>query len=176
MTKGKAEETPAAIAAETPGKAGFRPTQAQRAFVAAAAGLGVPRRVIRQMLPAAEPGATVSISAHMLRDYFGRELREGMKLVLPLIGARVCQRALSGDDRSAAQAQTLVLNAQGGWKLLGDGLLDDVEDEKPDMSVLSREEFDELERLLAKTMGGKESVGVAASHPARRHRGRGTLR
>src|SRR5262245_27157140 len=98
MTKGKAEGTPSAGEAKKPRKAGFRPTQAQRAFVAAAAGLGVPRRVICQMLPAAEPGEIVSISAHVLRDYFSRELREGMKLVVPLIGARLCQRALSGDD------------------------------------------------------------------------------
>jgi hypothetical protein len=98
MRKAKHEEAPAA-------------TPAQRAFVSAAAGLDVPRRVICRMLPGAEPGETVSTSVHRLRDHFSRELREGMKHVAALVCARVCQRAISADGRGALQAQALVLNA-----------------------------------------------------------------
>jgi hypothetical protein len=111
MRKAKREEAPAATPAQEPGESAFQPTQAQRAFVSAAAGLDVPRRVIYRMLPGAEPGETVSIGAHMLRDYFSRELREGMKYVAALACARVCQRAISADDRGALQAQALVPNA-----------------------------------------------------------------
>jgi hypothetical protein len=77
MRKAEREEAPAAIPAPEPGESAFQPAPAQRAFVSAAAGLGVPRRVICRMLRGAEPGATVSISAHMLRDYFSRGLPEG---------------------------------------------------------------------------------------------------
>jgi hypothetical protein len=98
MRKAKLEEALAAM-------------PAQRAFVSAAAGLDVPRRVICRMLPGADPGATVSISAHRLRDYFSRELREGMKYLMALVCARVCQRAIVGRRRGALQAQALVLNA-----------------------------------------------------------------
>jgi hypothetical protein len=77
MRKAKREEAPGATPAEEPGENAFQPTPVQRAFVSAAAGPGVPRRVICRMLPGAEPGATVSISAHMLRNYFSLERREG---------------------------------------------------------------------------------------------------
>src|SRR5579864_743655 len=105
------------------------------------------------MLPGAERGETVSISAHMLRDHFSRELREGMKYVVALVCARVCQRAISADDRGAHQAQALVLNAQGGWKLPPEA------EDGPElnMDALTREERDELERLLTKTMEGPEN-------------------
>jgi hypothetical protein len=165
MTKGKSAETPA----KKPRRTAFRPTQAQRAFVAAAAGLGVPRRVICQMLPGAKPGETTPISAHLLRDYFSRELREGMKLVVALVGARVCQRALSDDDRGALQAQMAVLNGRGGWTVAAEPL-----DEPPlDMRALSREERDQFRRLLAKATDGQQSDDdLVAADAARRPRGR----
>jgi hypothetical protein len=165
MTKGKSVGTPA----KKPRRTAFQPTQAQRAFVAAAAGLGVPRRVICQMLPGAKRGETTPISAHLLRDYFSRELREGMKLVVALVGARVCQRALSDDDRGALQAQMAVLNGRGGWTVPAEPL-----DEPPlDMSALSREERDQLRRLLAKATDPQQrDDALVAPDAARRPRGR----
>jgi hypothetical protein len=154
MRKAKREAAQAATPAQEPGESAFQPTQAQRAFVSAAAGLGVPRRVICRMLPGAEPGEMVSISAHMLRDHFSRELREGMKYVVALVCARVCQRAISADDRGALQAQALVLNA-GGWKLLPEATLEDGPD--LNMDALTQDERHELKRLLAKAMEDPEN-------------------
>jgi hypothetical protein len=170
MKKAKSEEAPATPQSKSR-KPAFRPTQAQRGFVAAAAGLGVPRRVICQMLPGANPGETVTIRAHLLRDYFSRELREGMKLVVALVGARVCQRALSGDDRGAHAAQMLVLNTQGNWKPVAEAAIDD---EPPlDVRALTREERDELKRLLTKATQGKESdIQAAAADAAEERRTR----
>jgi hypothetical protein len=140
MAKRKDED-----AGQKPRRADFRPTQEQRAFVAAAAGLKIPRRVICQMLPGAKPGETVSITGRMLTDYFARELREGLALVVALAGARLCQRALSGDDRGAWTAQMMILNTRG-WKLPA------AREERDEIWVaaLSREERKELRRLLDK--------------------------
>jgi hypothetical protein len=78
MRNAKLEE--AATPAQEPGESAFQPRPAQRAFVSAAAGLGVPRRVICRMLPGADPGAPVSISAHMLK---GNAARLGDSRIIP---------------------------------------------------------------------------------------------
>jgi hypothetical protein len=52
----------------------------------------------------------------MLRREFDTELRKGLTLVVALVEARVSQRALFQDDRSALAAQMAVLNTRGGWK------------------------------------------------------------
>jgi hypothetical protein len=168
MTKGKTEETE-----QKPRRAAFRPTQAQRAFVAAAAGLGVRRRVICQMLPGAKSGEVVSISAHMLRDHFARELREGLRLVVALAGARLFQRAISGDDRGALTAQMMILNARG-WKLPAEPL----EEAEPELSLaaLSREERNEMRRLLDKAAAGQEGGRATADDAEERGRRRGGIR
>jgi hypothetical protein len=173
MRKARLEEAPPAMPAQEPGDSAFQPTPAQRAFVSAAAGLGVPRRVICRMLPGAEPGETVSISAHMLRDYFSRELREGMKYVAALACARVCQRAISADDRGALQAQALVLNAQGGWKLPPEATLDD--GPELNMHALTREERDEMRRLLAKATEDPQNGDPTTTADAARRRRRRKL-
>jgi hypothetical protein len=152
MMAGKDEET-----GQKPRRAAFRPTQEQRAFVAAAAGLGIPRRVIRQMLPGAKPGETVAITGHMLTDCFAQELREkGLALVVALAGARLCQRALSGDDRGAAQM--MVLNARG-WKLPAPP----EERDEISLAALTREERQELRRLLDKATPGQKRRGEGAA-------------
>jgi hypothetical protein len=154
MTKRKDEET-----GQKPRRAAFRPTQEQRAFVAAAAGLGIPRRVIRQMLPGAKSGETVSITGRMLTDCFAQELREkGLALVVALAGARLCQRALSGDDRNAQTAQMMVLNARG-WKLPAPP----EERDEISLAALSREERKELRRLLDKATPGQKRGGEGAA-------------
>lgn len=162
MTKGRSEEAPA----RKPRGSAFRPTQAQRAFVAAAAGLGVPRRVICQMMPGAKPGETTPISTHLLRGYFSRELREGMKLVVALVGARLCQRALSDDDRGALQAQMAVLHGRGGWTIPSQP----VDDAPLDMRALTREERDQLRHLLAKATDPQQRDDEAIAADAARGR------
>jgi hypothetical protein len=127
--------------------------------VAAAAGLGIPRRVIRQMLPGAKPGETVSITGHMLTDHFARELREkGLALVVALAGARLCQHALSGDDRGAHAAQMMVLNARG-WTLP----TKPEERDEISLAALSREERKELRRLLDKATPRQKPGGEGAA-------------
>jgi hypothetical protein len=130
--------------------AAFQPTREQRAFVATASGLGVPRSVICQMLPGARPGETVSISRDMLRREFDTELRDGLKIVVALVETRVFQRALFHDDRSALAAQMAVLNTRGGWKTApGQATAVPAEPEWA-MHQLTREERNELRKLLEK--------------------------
>jgi hypothetical protein len=169
MKKARIEEAAMAATAQKPRKAAFCPTPAQRGFVAGAAGFGVPRRVICQMLPGVNPGETMPISAHMLRDYFPRELRQGLKLVVALAGARVCQRALSGDDRAAHAAQLALLNNLG-WEVPAES-----EDDDPplDMRALTFAERDQLRTLIEKAMAARESdIEASAAEDARQRRAR----
>ena len=103
MATGKDEET-----GQKPRRAAFRPTQEQRAFVAAAAGLRIPRRVICRRLPGAKPGETVSITGHMLTDYFTRELRRLLDKATPgqkRVGKRAAEDEISaGSPLSRAAA------------------------------------------------------------------------
>jgi len=151
MTK---EQAGNAGARQRPRKApaAFQPTREQRAFVATAAGLGVPRSVICQMLPGARPGETVSISRDMLRREFDTELRDGLKLVVALVETRVFQRALFHDDRSALAAQMAVLNTWGGWKTAPGQATALPAEPEPEwaMHQLTREERNELRKLLEK--------------------------
>ena len=154
----------------------FQPTQAQRAFVAAAAGLGVPSRVICQMMPCARTRDVAPIDGQTLRGYFKRELEDGLKLATALVEARVYQRALSQDDRSALSAQALILNARGGWKAADDPSLREPAEPPLAMHRLSREERDMLRTLLAKATepeGAEDSeTGAAAADGDARRRKR----
>ena len=128
----------------------FRPTRAQRAFVAAAAGLGVPREMICRMLPGEHPGETVAIDGRALWNNFWRELRGGLKLAVALVEARMFQHALSGDDRSALTAQTLILNTRGGGKPAGDPAIHEPSEAELAVDQLNRRERDTLRKLLTK--------------------------
>jgi hypothetical protein len=147
------QRNPAAVPpknAYKPRGTAFKPTQAQRAFVAAAAGLGVPCRAICQMMPGGRGGHTPLIDSMTLRCYFRRELQDGLKLATALVEARVYQRALSEDDRSALSAQALILNTRGGWKSAENLSLQQLDDPPLAMHRLTREERDTMKRLLAK--------------------------
>jgi hypothetical protein len=151
----KRDEAGKAGAGGRPRKAArpFQPTWEQRAFVAAAAGLRVPRSLICQMLPGARRGETVSISRDMLRREFEMELRDGLTLVMALVEARVFQRALAQEDRSALAAQMALLNARGGWKLPAAQMAAAPEpDRRFNADLLTREERAEMKRLLLKGM------------------------
>jgi hypothetical protein len=154
----------------------FQPTRAQRAFVAAAAGLGVPCRVICQMMPSGRAGDAPLIDSMTLRCYFRRELQDGLKLATALVEARVYERALSQDDRSALSAQALILNARGGWKPEDDPSLREPADPPLAMNRLSREERDTLRTLLAKATepeGAEDSeIGAASADGESRRRKR----
>jgi hypothetical protein len=126
-------------------------TRAQRAFVVAAAGLGVPRKVICQMLPGARSGETAAMTSDMLRHLFPRELRDGLKLAVALVEARVFQRALTHDDRSALTAQLAILNTRGGWKTAGEpAAVAEPSGQALAIEDLNREERQLLRSLLAK--------------------------
>lgn len=158
------EEAENAAAPRRPRKAAraFQPTREQRTFVAAAAGLGVPRSVICQMLPGARRGETVSITRDTLRREFETELRDGLKLVMALVETRVFQRALFQDDRSALAAQMALLNARGGWKVpSGQVAVPEPDPDPPlDLDQLTREERHQLVHLLEKTMSPEDRAKI----------------
>jgi len=66
------------------------------------------------------------------------------------VEARVFQRALSHDDRSAVTAQMLILNTRGGWKSTADPAVPESAEATLAVEELSREERDTLRKLLAK--------------------------
>ena len=96
----------------------FAPNEAQRAFVAAASGVGVPPRLIRRLLPGTRPGDVMEISGKALQRSFGAELRRGVNLALSLAAARLFQIALSGQERQSLGALRLVLKAPEAWRAL----------------------------------------------------------
>ncbi|HUH85492.1 MAG TPA: hypothetical protein VLX85_12860 [Stellaceae bacterium] len=96
----------------------FAPSEAQRAFVAAASGVGVPPRLIRRLLPGTRRGDVVEISGKVLQRSFGTELRRGINLALSLAAARLFQIALSGQQRESMAALRLVLKAPEAWRAL----------------------------------------------------------
>jgi hypothetical protein len=155
----------------------FQPTREQRAFVAAAAGLGVPNRVICQMMPGGT-GEIAPINCHTLTSYFKTELRDGLRLATALVEARVYQRALSHDDRSALSAQALILNSRGGWKSEENPSLEDLPDPPLAMDRLTFEERDTLKKLLTKAMDPdylEDSEPSADGDSRRRKRRHGNL-
>jgi hypothetical protein len=96
----------------------FKPNEAQRAFVAAAAGVGVPRRLIRRLLPDPGSGDAPEISGRALDRHFGAELRRGVDLALSLAAARLFQVALAGEARESLGALRLVLKTPEAWRAL----------------------------------------------------------
>lgn len=97
----------------------FAPSEAQRAFVAAAAGLGVPATLTCRMLPGARPGKTVAIDEASLAKHFEREVRQGLRLALSLAAARLFAIAMASGDRQALVALRLILKAPDDWHALG---------------------------------------------------------
>jgi hypothetical protein len=108
------------------GRPVFEPTDMQRAYVAACAGVGVPHKVICETLPHPAPSKTqktLAIDSKTLEKHFAEELRDGMKLALSRVAARVFYRALFGDERSyqTHRAAEMILITRGGWGKLGSG-------------------------------------------------------
>jgi hypothetical protein len=141
------------------GRPPFVPSDPQRAYVAASAGVGVPHAVICQHLPGAKAGDEVAIDRETLEKHFAEELRNGMQLALSRVAARVFHRALFGDEKNYAthRAAEMILVTRGGWKKLGEG---DPSAETPlqadedfgDVKRLTREERKQVLELLAKTI------------------------
>ena len=94
------------------------PNEAQRAFVAAAAGVGVPPRIIRRLLPGARPGDVMEISDKALQRSFSTELRRGVNLALSLAAARLFELALSGEKRESLGALRVVMKAPEAWRAM----------------------------------------------------------
>lgn len=130
------------------GRAAFAPSEAQRAFVAAANAVGLPPALICRMLPRGEKGATAKIDPEKLERHFAEELSPGSMLAARLVVARVLQRALTGDDREAVSAQMTVFKTLGDWRALGDEQA--AEDRQLAVDRLTREERDALRELLDK--------------------------
>jgi hypothetical protein len=126
----------------------FAPSEAQRAFVAAAAGVGVPRRLIRQLLPGARPGDVAEISGRALARHFGAELRRGVDLALSLAAARLFQIALAGEERRSLGALRLVLKAPEAWRALA--MASGNTAPRLFLDRLTRQESHALRKLIAK--------------------------
>jgi hypothetical protein len=135
--------------------AAFAPSEMQRAFVAAAAGLGLGQDAIRGMLPA-EGGGTVEIEAAAFERHFAKELQQGLKLALSRVVLRVFERALCGEDREALRAQLFLLETPEQWQMLSEHWKEG-EAAPPQVERLSRPERERLRKLLAKMVGKKET-------------------
>jgi hypothetical protein len=137
-----------AMAKAKTARARFVPSEAQRAFVAAAAGVGVPRRLIRRLLPGARPDNVAEISGRALARHFGAELRRGVDLALSLAAARLFQIALAGEERQSLGALRLVLKAPEAWRALATASGNTA----PGLFIdrLSRQERHALRKLIAK--------------------------
>ena len=130
------------------GRSAFVPTPAQRAFVAAANAVGLPREMICRMLPRGENGARAALDPARLERHFAEELSPGTMLAARLVVARVLQCALAGDDREAISAQMAVFKTLEDWRALGDAQAE--EGRKLAVDRLTREERDALRLLLEK--------------------------
>ena len=127
----------------------FAPSEAQRAFVAAATGLGVPASLICRMLPGAAPGETVAIDGASLARHFEEECRQGLRLALSLAAARLFAIALAGADRPALTALRLILKTPTEWDMLGEASREG-QAGRFSGERLSRQERAALRKLLAK--------------------------
>jgi hypothetical protein len=127
---------------------GFTPTDAQRAFVAAAGAVGLPPEVICRMMPRAASDRVATDPA-TLDAQFAEERSAGPLYALRLIIARVLQRALIGEDRDAIAAQIAVFKSLTDWRRLGEA----EERDGPDIDRLSPEERETLRALVAKATG-----------------------
>ncbi|MGO8919864.1 MAG: hypothetical protein ACLQJR_28525 [Stellaceae bacterium] len=129
------------------GRAAFVPSEAQRAFVAAANAVGLPLPLICRMLPRGEKGAPATVGPADLERHFAEELSPGSMLATRLVVARVLQRALTGDDREAMSAQMAVFKTLEDWRTLGDA---QAAEDRLAVDRLTREERDALRQLLDK--------------------------
>ena len=126
----------------------FVPSEAQRAFVAAAARVRVPKKLIGRLLPGAEPGSVVEIDSGTLTKHFAAELRQGVNLALSLAAARLFRIALAGEDRLALTALRLVLKSPDAWQALGDRSGD--AEHSLSFDRLTSQERHALRKLIAK--------------------------
>jgi hypothetical protein len=124
------------------------PSETQRAFAAAAAGVGVPKKLICRLLPGAEPGAVGEIDKGTLAKHFAAELRRGVNLASSLAAARLFRIALAGEDRLALTVLRLVLKSPDASRALGDL----AGDAGPSLSFdrLTSQERHALRKLIAK--------------------------
>lgn len=127
----------------------FVPNQEQRAFVASALAVGLPRDVICRMLPRSGDGDPALDPANLDR-HFADEIAPGPMLALRLIIARVLQRALLDRDPEALYLQFAVFRSFKDWPKLGES----GEDEPGlDVNRLTRSERRTLRRLMQKAAG-----------------------
>lgn len=132
-----------------PPRAPFAPSEMQRAFVAAAAAVGLPPAMICRMLPPGGKGGRAALDPESLERHFAEELKPESMLAARLVVARVLQRALAGDDRVALSAQMAVFKTLDDWRALGDSARAG-EHRRLAVDRLTRQERDTLRKLLAK--------------------------
>ncbi len=140
------------MAKAKPGRAPFAPSETQRAFVAAAAAVGLPPAMICRMLPRSAKGGRATLDPASLERHFAEELKPEAMLAARLVVARVLQRALAGDDRVAVSAQMAVFKTLENWRALGDGAREK-EGRRLAVDRLTRQERDTLRKLLEKAAG-----------------------
>lgn len=129
----------------------FVPNEEQRAFVASALAVGLPRDVICRMLPRSDnddPG----LDPANLDRHFADEIAPGPMLALRLIIARVLQRALLDRDPDALYLQFAVFRSIKDWPKLGEN---DEDEPGLDVNRLTRSERRTLRKLLKKA--GRDS-------------------
>jgi hypothetical protein len=137
------------MAKAKPGRTPFVPSETQRAFVAAAAAVGLPPAMICRMLPPGVKGARATLDPSSLEQHFAEELKPETLLAARLVVARVLERALSGDDRVAISAQMAVFKTLDDWRGLGESARER-EGRRLAVDRLTRQERDTLRKLLAK--------------------------
>jgi hypothetical protein len=132
-----------------PPRAPFAPSEAQRAFVAAAAAVGLPPAMICSMLPGRARSGRGAIDVESLERHFAEELKPDTLLAARLVVARVLERALAGDDRGAISAQMAIFKTLDDWRTLGSEARG-AEARHLAVERLTRQERDTLRLLLAK--------------------------
>jgi hypothetical protein len=137
------------MANSKPRRAAFVPSEAQRAFVVAAAAVGLPPAMICRLLPGRGKSGRAAIDLETLERHFAEELAPDTLLAARLVVARVLERALAGDDRGAISAQMAIFKTLDDWRSLGSEARA-AQARHLAVDRLTRQERDTLRKLLAK--------------------------
>lgn len=142
----------------------FVPNEEQRAFVASALAVGLPRDVICRMLPRGGEDGNAALDPANLDRHFADEIAPGPMLALRLIIARVLQRALLDRDPDALYLQFAVFRSIKDWPKLGEN---DEDEPGLDVNRLTQSERRTLRRLMKKAVGeeGTRRRALAMSSP-----------
>jgi hypothetical protein len=123
------------------------PTAEQRAFVCAAAAVGLAPEAICREFPRGKKGMR-AMTPDRLAERFADELKDGENMAARRVALRMLQRALVGDDREAMAAQMAVFKSLPDWRQLYHARPQEAEPLR--VERLTDEERTELRRLIDK--------------------------